>query len=145
MATQPKKSIKNPTIQRILQDYKKPLIKWFYIIPVIFITGIIISYYCNEWSWFSRSGSLIVICGLLIARWDFTNNINEENLDILNPYFIKHCKRRGDGTLDPQRLEDTKKELRTQLFLYTKSEYRSAELIIIAIGTFIWGFGDLIG
>jgi len=140
MAIQPK----NQIILDILKEHEKPLRKWPYIIGFIFIVGIILSFYNNEGSWFSRSGSLIVICGLLIARWDFTSKIYEEDLNSLNPSIIRNCKK-SYLIIDAQTIENIKKGLRTRILEYTKPKFRSVELITIAIGTFIWGFGDLIG
>jgi len=138
------KEVLNPTVLEMLKEHQKPLRKWPFIIVFIILFGIILSICNNEWSWFSRSGSLVVICGLLSARWDFTNKINEENLDILDPVIIRNMKKNG-GIINAQRIENIKKELRTRIVEYTKPKYRAVEFIMIAIGTFIWGFGDLIG
>jgi len=143
MAIQPNQ-IENQIILDILKEHEKPLRKCPYIIGFIFIVGIILSFYNNEWSWVSRSGSLIVIYGLLIARWDFTNKIHEGDLNSLDPSIIRNCKK-FDLIIDAQTKEIIKKGLRIRIHQYTKPKFRSMELITIIIGTFIWGFGGLIG
>jgi hypothetical protein len=135
---------KNPLIKDLLNKHKKPLRKWPFIIGLIILTGIILSICNDNWNWFSRSGALVVICGLLIARWDFTNKINEEDLDSIFPSIIRNIKKK-DGTVTPQMIENVKKGLRVKMIEYTKPQYISMEFIIIAFGTFVWGFGDLIG
>ncbi len=99
---------KNPLIKDLLNKHKKPLRKWPFIIGLIILTGIILSICNDNWNWFSRSGALVVICGLLIARWDFTNKINEEDLDSIFPSIIRNIKKK-DGTVTPQMIENVKK------------------------------------
>jgi len=88
---------KNPHIQEILKKHQKPLIKWLFIIVFIIFTGIILSVYYNEWHWFSRSGSLVVICGLLIAKWDVTSKIEEEKIDFLDPVIKRIFKEKDEA------------------------------------------------
>jgi ABC-type methionine transport system permease subunit len=135
---------KNQLIKELLNKHKKPLRKWPFIIGLIILTGIILSICDDQWNWLSRSGALVVICGLLIARWDFTSKINEEDLDSFLPSIIRNIKA-NYGTVTPQMIENVKKDLRVKMIEYTKPQYISMEFIIIAFGIFVWGFGDLIG
>jgi len=138
------RQVENPYILELLNKHQKPLKKWPYIIALTILTGIMLSICNNEWHWFSRSGSLVVICGLFIAKLDLTTRINQEDIDFLDPVIIRNIEKNGN-IVSPQRMEDIKKELRAFMIQYNRLKYISMEFYTFAIGTFIWGFGGLIG
>jgi hypothetical protein len=134
----------NQLIQAVLKKHQEPLKKWPWIIISIFIFGVILSIYSDDWNWFSRSGSLVVVCGLFIAKWDLSRRVDEENLDFLDPVIIEVNKEKG-GSAASLKMDDVKDALHSMMTEYNNPRYILWEFYIIGLGTLVWGFGDLIG
>ena len=109
------------------------------------IIGVLVSVNFDNWHWFSRSGSLIVICGLFIAKWDFENLIKENDLGILESSITHHIEKMFPGT-EPKKedVETIKEALHIKLVGFVKPIYVKGEIFIVSLGTVIWGFGDLV-
>lgn len=86
----------------------------------------------NDWSWFSRSGSVIgLVGGFLAARKIFRQGV--ESLYV------------GATTIDGgdfETNEDLEKELQQ-----VREDIVCAKLggLLLIVGTLIWGYGDLLG
>lgn len=96
----------------------------------VFLIGIIISIYSNNWIWFNRFGSLITIAGVLLT---------------MSPIFIRgvylsqsECGGWAWTDKDGKLLTTTSEDRKIGNNIITG-------IFISIIGTLIWGFGDLIG
>lgn len=133
---------------------------------LIFLGGIIISINLHDWSWFSRSGSLLVVIALTLEVIDFPTWISNISKSVR-----KYSERDGDEFLydtfrniikenlkkhgvikSPEEIEFLTEQYRDNYLELLPTKFGSGvkkmahkyEIIIAAIGTLIWGFGDLI-
>ena len=112
--------------------YKKPIKRdslWFYFFTVIALVTPIVAYFCplrppseSLTVWFQRSGAAMVVFALVAE----SKAISIYN--ILNPS--------GFVTVG---FDEVEKEFKNRPALFNKISF-----LIIAIGTLIWGYGDLI-
>jgi len=97
-----------------------------YIFMIIaFCLFLLISISSGNWSWFSRSGSLVTVVPMLIS-------IIEMYSDRKQLYFTKHSYSR----IAPNDVEERAKKYWPVKILVNTG--------ITIVGTLIWGFGDLI-
>jgi hypothetical protein len=103
----------------------------------VFITGVWLSVNQNDWSWFARSGSMIVIIGIFLTSSQIIENSrklrirrsrHEQNF---HRDYADEIKR---GTLDRSRSLDED---------IWENGLRGFYLLVA--GTLVWGFGDLVG
>jgi len=103
----------------------------------VFIVGTWLSVDQNDWSWFARSGSMIVVIGIFLTSSQIIENSrrlkirrsrHEQNF---HRDFADEIKR---GTLDRSRSLDED---------IWENGLRGFYLLVI--GTLVWGFGDLAG
>jgi len=137
--------------------HKSPLIKRYqkiaWLLPLIIIVFSILCSLCfTNWEYFSRAGALIVIVGIYIAYKDLSGGIYElagnnyvtmtEYLQVGNIHsfednqlkeFIDKCEKNDDV------IKKNKSFAR-----YTSGKFKKMEAILLASGTLIWGYGDLI-
>ncbi len=98
--------------------------------------GVALSIYEQDWAWFARSGSLIVIIGILL-----TSALIIEELQ-----HMRHRRTRGDqeswSSHDWADEAENHKKLRAG-----EEEFsgRSHGLYLLVLGTLVWGFGDVLG
>ncbi len=104
---------------------------------VIFI-GLAVSYILDDWQWFSRTGSLIVILGIYLT----SIQIIENNRRLT----ARHHKMRRDGNFQRDWAEDKQKQILShdpsheiETWVMGKCGFN-----LLIVGTFIWGFGDLL-
>ena len=103
----------------------------------VLITGIGISIDQNDWSWFARSGSMIVVIGIFLTSSQIIENSRRLRLrrshheQNFHHDFAHDIKR---GSLDRSRSLDED---------IWENGLRGFYLLVI--GTLIWGFGDLAG
>ncbi len=103
----------------------------------VFILGVWLSLDQNDWSWFARSGSMIVVIGIFLTSSQIIEN--SRRLKIRRSYhdhnfnrdFAEDIKR---GTLERSRGLDED---------IWENGLRGFYLLVI--GTLVWGFGDLAG
>ena len=150
----------------IIASFLAARIAWFSA-GVIGLVGIVLSFLCGNWSIFSRSGSLIIVCALLLALLDYTSSTK---------LFIEKVREALGSEYREQELERVRQLIREQMETHglTKSEEEIAyladqklnsywegfpgrlggalrmraatsEISLAAIGTLISGFGDLLG
>jgi hypothetical protein len=111
---------------------------------IIFFTGILPSIILNEWLWFSRSGSLLTIFGILIVWLDYKGDINND-LNLVFSGFQDYLKEQNE--LDEKQKVKIENEIRdkfNEVNRRTIKRFKSIEFLIIGMGTLIWGYGDLI-
>ena len=116
---------------------KRNTLKAYSIACIILVIGCLSSIHFDDWSWFSRSGSLVVVIGIILTSSQILNHIQLLKLRELNLS--------GDFNRD-WASEERKQTLLESRFNEeaTWTNERSGFLMLIA-GTLIWGFGDLVG
>lgn len=96
------------------------------------LAGALLGLKLEEWSWFSRSGSLVVINGIILTSHQIIEHI----------YYLGRAQRR-----EMQVNRDWASHERHH-FLQGDTErlWRSEKcgLYMLIVGTLVWGFGDLI-
>jgi len=125
---------KRPALKRhVILSTRKALV----LSATVFILGVWLSFDQNDWSWFARSGSMIVVIGIFLTssqiiensrRLKIRRSYNEHNF---NRDFAEDIKR---GTLQRSRGLDED---------IWENGLRGFYLLVV--GTLVWGFGDLVG
>ena len=96
--------------------------------------GVVLSIDQNDWSWFSRSGSLIVVYGIILTSHHIF--VHMHNLSHLQHHRTSQIQR------------DWAKESKYE-FIHDNVEQswmnEKSGLLMLVLGTLIWGFGDLVG
>ena len=119
-----------------------------YLIALIMSVGsVYLSVELKDWTWFSRSGSLLVVIGILLT----SNEIFEHGRRLRQRRHIEDVRlnrgfSNGSGSDHDWANDNDMKGL-------ILSRYReenawlgeSHGLYLLVIGTLIWGFGDLLG
>lgn len=103
----------------------------------VIVVGVWLSFDQNDWSWFARSGSMIVVIGIFLTSSQIIENSRRLKIRRNHHYhnfhrdFAEDIKR---GTLERSRGldEDT-----------WENGLRGFYLLVV--GTLVWGFGDLAG
>lgn len=88
-----------------------------------------------DWNWFSRSGALIVVAGILL-----TSSQVIEQLQVM-----RERRRYGEGWSQHDWAKETDAHSPTR---HTGEDTRHTHrhgLYLLVSGTLIWGFGDLLG
>ena len=134
---------------------------------VIVLSGIILSFLYNDWSIFSRSGALIIVCALLLALFDYTSSTKhffdqvrkvigptyrQEELERVRELVRKEMKEYGltkseeeIAYLADQKLESYWEGFPARFGGTLKMRSVSSEVSLAILGTLISGFGDLLG
>ena len=94
------------------------------------VLGAYLSFRCSDWSWFSRFGSVITVSGLLLV----TSPVFDQGV------YRAHAKAFGFASRD----EDGNTRTTTEESKKTGNKVLVGIAVSI-VGTFVWGFGDLIG
>jgi len=103
-------------------------------IIILILFGVLPSYCVSDWSWFSRSGALLVIYGIYIVWQDIKGGIHTA-LDKVNSATSQKFGDKSEG------LKDLVKGIQKE----NKKLYNTIEFLIIGAGTLVWAYGDLIG
>lgn len=100
---------------------------WFlYLLAAILvITSFLVSYYTDAWHWFQRSGALMVSIGAILS----TRHALGLMLESMNGEIGARSQ------TDDSTYLNSIEELRTCI----------CGFILVAMGTFIWAYGDLLG
>lgn len=120
------------------------------------VMGVALSISLKDWQCFARSGSLIVILGIIVAWNDIAGNLEaylNANIDTLAKEIqeIENSSTNrgllysgGKNSEDKSRLKSYKVKLQ-ELDRLMKLRLKALEAFILILGTFVWGYGDLIG
>ena len=95
--------------------------------------GVALSLLLYDWTWFSRSGSLVVINGIILTSHQIIDHINRLKLGQTPP--ITQFGRDWADREKHHLIHDPKEGV---------WQYEKYGLYMLIIGTLIWGFGDLL-
>ena len=120
------------------------------------VMGIALSISLKDWQYFARSGSLIVILGIIVAWKDITGNLEayiNANIDVLakkiqeteNGLTTSGLLYFGEKNSEVKNELESYKEKLQKLDRLMKLRLKALEACILILGTFVWGYGDLIG
>ncbi|MDC0000468.1 hypothetical protein OAE16_08545 [Porticoccaceae bacterium] len=115
------------------------------------LSGIFISFSLADWQYFERSGSLMVIVGIILAWKDINGTLNwfEGYVESTVSYQLKELEKQKISLRDAlieSAISGVKyigKELREQIGLL-KKRIRFLEVVALGLGTLIWGYGSII-
>ncbi len=104
---------------------------------LVLAAGFIISIEFDDWNWFSRSGSLVVIIGIFLTSSQIIENSRRMKL---------HRMRRGQN-FNRDYAEDIKKDTLKRSRSLDEDNWENGlrGLYMLVTGTLVWGFGDLVG
>lgn len=95
--------------------------------------GILLSLKFSDWSWFSRSGSLVVINGIILTSHQI----------IMHMQNLSQYQRQRQSQFQKDWAHEEKHH-----FIHEDSENRWKSekygLYMLILGTLVWGFGDLL-
>lgn len=100
--------------------------------------GVILSVLEGNWQWFSRSGSLVVVIGILLTSTQIIEELQQMRLR----------RWRSEHHSDSWSTHDWAEETRAHSNLRGSEDDplgRGQGLFLLILGTLIWGFGDLLG
>ena len=97
------------------------------------LLGIILSIKQNDWGWFARSGSLVVINGIILTSHQIFEHMRSLNQSQKEPgsKFDRDWAKADKQRLIHKYSQD----------IWTNEKYG---LYMLITGTLVWGFGDLI-
>jgi hypothetical protein len=104
---------------------------------IVFSGGIWFSLTLMDWSWFSRSGSLIVIIGIVLTSSQIIENSRK----------LKMRRSHHDHNFNRDFADDIKKQTLERSRSLDEDIWENGlrGLYLLVAGTLIWGFGDLVG
>ena len=125
------------------------------------IAGIMPSVLTGEWTWFARSGALLTAYGVILAYLDLSGAmreifseiqpaIEESFKNILEETFEELSEEYSEKKSVPEIhsiFEEAKDEVGESLSTLGDklvSNIRFYEILLIIVGTVIWGYGDLL-
>ena len=110
-----------------------PNIAIAYLISGLFLgAGAAISVATTDWNWFARTGSLVVVAGILLTSWQLIDNARKMG--------VRHP---GSGH-DWAETAESRKRVRKQFKDEAAWQNERSGLFLLILGTLVWGFGDLI-
>ena len=111
-------------------------------VMICLVVGIVPSFLLSDWAWFSRSGSLLVIFGICIVWLDYQGQINND-LDVVLTGFSDYLESNAKNESNKSQIESDVSKQFDKVRAATKNRFNNIEFCLVAIGTFIWGYGDL--
>jgi len=110
---------------------RKFTLKAYTVASITLLVGAFLSINLNDWQWFSRCGSLVVVIGIILTSQQIIQHIH--NLD------------RNRGSVGVQR-DWADADKRRLISEDSEQQWLSEKygLYMLIIGTLVWGFGDLI-
>lgn len=151
-----------------LHNYK---IIIFVSITILFIFGVVPSVLNSDWTWFARSGALLVIFGVYVVWLDYKSQIDNDLETVLEGFneYLKTITPEQDReslinlskSLNIKYTEEQLERLletptdRNKVFKIISAKFnevsklthkrvQNVEFLVLALGTLIWGYGDLI-
>lgn len=104
---------------------------------IMLSSGIMISLNLSDWTWFSRSGCLVVVIGIFLTSSQIIEN--SRRLRSRRSYHEQNFKRDYAEDMKRQTLERSR-SLDEDIW---ENGLRGFYLLIA--GTLVWGFGDIVG
>ena len=103
----------------------------------VFICGILLSIQRDDWTWFARSGSIIVVIGIFLTSSQIIENSRR----------LKIRRYRHRQNFNRDYAEDIKRASLERSRSLDEDIWENGlrGLYLLVIGTLIWGFGDLAG
>jgi hypothetical protein len=103
---------------------------------LVLLGGGIISYEFSDWSWFSRSGSLVVVIGIFLT----SSQVIENNRR------LKSRRHYREQNFNRDYAEDMKRQTLERSRSLDEDIWASGlrGLYLLVTGTVVWGFGDLV-
>jgi len=96
--------------------------------------GAFLSVELNDWDWFARSGSLVVINGIILTSHQIIQHMQN----------LSHYQRQKQSQFQKDWAHEEKHHfIRDDHENRWKSEKYGLYMLIL--GTLVWGFGDLLG
>jgi len=108
-------------------------IKAYIVALLTLLFGVVFSLNLHDWSWFSRSGSLVVVNGIILTSHQIIEHVGRLN----------RRRSRWESQFNHDWADDDKQNL-----IYRDEHLWATEkygLYMLIIGTLVWGFGDLLG
>lgn len=105
-----------------------------YVAAVItLLVGVFVSVRMHDWNWLSRSGSLIVVIGIILTS----------NQILLHMHHLDQARRHHESNFNKDWARAQKSE---NLFLDKHHQWRNEKygFYMLIVGTLVWGFGDLL-
>ena len=103
----------------------------------VFVSGVWLSFDQNDWSWFARSGSMMVVIGIFLTSSQIIEN--SRKLKIRRSYHEQNFNRDFAEDIKRGALERSR-SLDEDIW-----ENGLRGFYLLVIGTLVWGFGDLTG
>ena len=97
--------------------------------------GIGLSLTLQDWQWFSRSGALVVVAGLMLT----SSQILEEL------HGLRQRKRYGEGWAQHDWAKEAETQAKSRAHSDEAGELHGHGFYLLVLGTLVWGLGDLIG
>lgn len=109
-------------------------LKSYFVALATLIVGVGLSLRFHDWSWFSRSGSLIVVNGIVLTSHQIIEHMRT---------LTRYQRSNGSQFYRDWASEEKQHFIHDDPFSQWIVERQGFYLLIF--GTLIWGFGDLIG
>ncbi|MGB5676780.1 MAG: hypothetical protein WBN36_03070, partial [Gammaproteobacteria bacterium] len=103
----------------------------------VFILGVVFSIDRDDWSWFARSGSIIVVIGIFLTSSQIIENSRR----------LRTRRHRHRQNFHRDYAEEIKRATLERSRSLDEDIWENGlrGLYLLVIGTLIWGFGDLAG
>lgn len=149
----------------LMDTYKLPnkikMAAWMLAFAILAI-GVWASFQWSDWVHFARSGAVLVVLSLSLAAFDFGNGFIDRVLFLLKPMTANlvemqsknrpHLYGIHPGLTEKEKddlFQKVSRERLNQVHVLMKNhmakDVQKIEFLIAALGTLVWGFGDLVG
>lgn len=108
-------------------------IKAYIVALLTLVLGAVLSINLDDWQWFARSGSLVVVNGIILTSHQIIEHVGRLN----------RRQSRWESQFHHDWADDDKQNL-----IYRDEHLWATEkygLYMLILGTLVWGFGDLLG
>ncbi|MEK0276915.1 hypothetical protein, partial [Vibrio vulnificus] len=148
-----------------LDTYKLPkkvkITAWVLAFAILAV-GVWASFHWSDWVNFARSGAVLVVLSLSLAAFGFGNGFIDRVLSVVKPMAVKivemqsknrpHLYGIHSGLTQKEKddlVQKVSRERLNQIHVLMKNrmakDVQKIEFLIAALGTLVWGFGDLVG
>lgn len=113
------------------------------------VAGCLLSLFSGNWQWLARSGSAVVVIGIVLTSTQVLENARR--LRHRRGHWDNHLRRmqgRESGNTNPS-MHDWAGDMRALSRARQREEetweYERSGVYMLVFGTLLWGFGDLVG